>query len=373
MKNSSCHASLIFWGLTSMLVTMVLAGCGVMPASGDSSQSSVTLAATGASDMLPSAYTGDLVEVQLKVETVQLDSLFNLTLVGDFIFATTKQDGQVDWLAVQLPTGYIYGSNNTRHFDQAITAPQRYSLRSRWGNAGMLDQLFVYDWNENQETEFMSGHFGQPAQDGTRVVLVQHRGNGMGSIWVYEIETKTGLQIASDQDPSYNFDNPRISGDWVGYTGRSMTQTTKADLYAHNLVTSETLRLTTVPYFQSAEWKPYALGDNIMAWIERDSDTDVNAVHVYNLNTRQNLIVNDLQPGCMVTDVEADGALVSWSCAGHRYGFDMARKAKFELPLAPPGVKIETYYATLFSENWLVWIARTSPGEPFRLFVVPII
>jgi len=54
-----------------------------------------------------------------------------------------------------------------------------------------------------------------------------------------------------------------------------------------------------------------------------------NAVHVYDLNTRQDRVVNDpqsdLQSRCMAFDVELAGDLASWGCTGHLYVYDLAR------------------------------------------------
>ena len=143
--------------LGGLLIIVMMTGCEATLATSNSPLHPPTTPTALQRLGISSSFPADgLIQVQLDTDAITLGDLFNATMKGDFIFANIIRASQVSWVIVQVSNGMFPGPAFTAPPSQAVLA-QRYTMRATGGEPGVPDQLFIYDWLENQERELVSG------------------------------------------------------------------------------------------------------------------------------------------------------------------------------------------------------------------------
>lgn len=351
--------------IVNVILILVLAGCDVDT---QPKEAMTPLLPTETLEAISVIQSGELVEVQLDTDQVRLGELSNFKLEGDHLYATITRDGESQWIIIQIPSGQTYGIDSSTSLADIGAVPQRFVVHWRRGTPGQLHQMFVYDWCEAQEKDIpLAGEPWYPIVDGNKLVWLQ-RQDEQWSIQGYDLAQDQSFAVISDMEKLGYVSELRISGNWIAFVDQK-EERGNAELYIHHLPTAETLHLASIPY-----WKPFALENEHVAWIEWNEG--YNEIHVYHLVSHQEKVVHRIHAsdsGCKPIDVHLISDLAVWSCDKQRHGLDLAHGIEFELPLFPPGVDFEGGILHLVSGTRIVWIGHLPFDGLVHLYTQPIV
>ncbi len=344
-------------------------GCHAKPLPDDITSPIVLVTETGEQQMPAAIRVAPASTVTLDARyNLKLENLFNFTLEGDYLYANfLENDDAVGWAIMNTVDGQMCISGETKCKFSAL--PKRYEIRFETGRA--TNRVFVYDWQTHQEMLIPNGdNPWNPDIDGAVVVWQQRVPDGW-RVAGYNVETCQSYMITESQG---YISDVHIAGEWVGYVERVNAQSTVADIYVSHLTAQDQVHVAEIIYYESAHWEPYALGNGRIAWIKSIA-AGGNEVHILDLITHQDKLLNDNDSECVATDVLVLDDMAIWTCIERRYGMDLANDQLFDVPLFPPDIGFTGGTVDfLASSTRLVWILPSATEAlPLQIYTAPIV
>jgi len=332
--------------------------------------------------------------------------LSNLQINGDVLLATVGRGEDIHPVAISLHSGEAVG------LDSPLIASSRWMTVERyfaWTASDVPDDparsLHVYDIHTGEEFTVEGEGLSQCCADVSGNIVVWseiHAGRG-GDIYAYDVSSHELIPVVTR--PLFQ-GRPKIKGDWIIYLEDKHSDDPRnpmRDLYLHNLATGEDMRIGPSPY--ASDGSTYGIADGQVFWIgwnigqePTKEEGPLPAWHIYDLNTRQEKVMDTSSAACPPGGFGLGGDMMKWACGLERYaGYDLEQGVFFEFPILPEEMrgKVESWEAFI-SNEWVVWyiVERrervwdymtpgASPMPPeehwltpqprqYRLFVVPI-
>jgi hypothetical protein len=318
-----------------------------------------------------------------EVQAVQFDQThvsLNITsaeLVGDYLYSRAMIGDEPAWVILNVVTKELYNSKDHLASVNIVNdLPRRFSLRKQDESIGEPDTILAYDWKTGQEKEISNG---QKVYDyfisGNIAIWTRKQGEKWG-IYGYDLEKDVPLTFIADTGERGYVAYPKLSGHWIAYT--DYISEFAYDLYVTHIETGETLRLGRVSRSEmDGSVRYYDIDNERVLWVEWVEGWQ--QVHLYDLNTRQERILNQEADNCAVREVILAGDLAIWPCGKVWQGLEVIHEITFELPYFPFDEDIYAQFSQpLVSETRIAWFVGewTFPvdlSKESTLYTMPIL
>ncbi|CAG0934844.1 hypothetical protein TFLX_03704 [Thermoflexales bacterium] len=262
---------------------------------------------------------------------------------------------------VDLKTGSARQIGTWRKGIGSIHASERYVVWEQTSDSQEYTEIHVYDLQQDREM-VLAIHTAWVDISGDTVVW--------GDVQAYNLALGKPIEVKNLHGrPSY----PTISDQWVIYLDPVTSYV--ADIYAHNLSTSEDFKIGTMPMLGdrigTVDWYPVISGKNIV-WVSED-----NQLHQYDLNSRTDRVLPvsvSLEDSLNTPRFLAlDGDTLVYE-QGTWVGYDLARNVAF--PISRTSSQDNRGKRTmstpvLISNGRLVW--QTQIDETVNLYMADLI
>jgi hypothetical protein len=328
-------------------------------------------------EIIHTLQAGEVQAVQFDRTHITFHTMY-AELVGDYLYSPATTGDELGWAILNITTGELYNSkDNPVPINKVNNLPRQFSMRKQHNGPGNPPQLFYYDWRSGQEYEIPTNNqwVYDYAIEGNVAIWVAEIDEQDG-IYGYDLEKNEPLTFIADTGERGYVAYPKLSGQWIAYT--DYISKFAYDLYVTHIETGETLRLGQVSRSEmDGGVRYYDIDNERVLWVEWIEGWQ--QVHLYDLNTRQEQILNQQADNCAVREVILAGDLAIWPCGKVWQGLEVAHEITFELPYFPFDEDIYAQFSQpLVSETRLAWFVGewTFPvdlSKESTLYTMPIL